>query len=100
MTPKGDIVMKVFGEGNNREMEVKIRELLAVSHPEVAKIELDPPENTVAPECGVTTQETYIGELYGRSAVENMGDHHAGETADFLPPHSSPCTRSQRPSDH
>jgi hypothetical protein len=31
--------------GNNREMEVKIRELLAVSHPEVAKIELDPPEN-------------------------------------------------------
>ena len=26
MTPKGDIVMKVFGEGNNREMEVKIRE--------------------------------------------------------------------------
>ena len=34
--------------GNNREMEVKIRELLAVSHPEVAKIELDlilPPQN-------------------------------------------------------
>jgi hypothetical protein len=46
MTPKSDIVMKVFGEGNNREMEVKIGELLAVSPPEVAKIDLDPPENT------------------------------------------------------
>ncbi len=87
---QGNIVMEVFGEGNNREMETKIRDLLAVAHPEVAKIALDPPENEFAPECGVTTQETYVGALYGRSAVEDMGDHHEGEVVDFLPPHSPP----------
>ena len=36
--PQGDIVMKVLGEGNDREMEAKIRDLLAAAHPEVAKI--------------------------------------------------------------
>jgi thiol-disulfide isomerase/thioredoxin len=87
---RGDIVMQVFGEGHNREMEEKIRELLAVSHPEVAKIELDPEEDDFRPECGVTTQETYVGELYGRSAIEDMAGHHEGETADFQPPHSPP----------
>ena len=37
--------MKVFGEGNNVVMEQKIRELLAVAHPEVLKIPLDPAED-------------------------------------------------------
>ena len=82
--------MQVFGEGNNREMEAKIRELLAVAHHEVTKIELDPDESTFTPECGVTTQETYVGALYGRGAVEDMGEHHAGDIADFQPPHSPP----------
>ena len=88
VNPQGNIVMEVFGEGNNRKMEAKIRELLAVAHPEVAKIALDPDENEFTPECGVTTQETYVGALYGRSAVADMGDHHEGEVVDFLPPHS------------
>ena len=34
----GDIVLHVEGEGNNRPMELKIRELLAKSHPEVKHI--------------------------------------------------------------
>jgi hypothetical protein len=86
--PQGKIVMKVFGEGADRQMEEKIRELLAVAHPEVMKIALDPDENAAGPECGVPTQETYVGEIYGRSSVEDMAGHHAGEEADFQPPHS------------
>jgi thiol-disulfide isomerase/thioredoxin len=85
---KGNIVMKVFGEGNNRVMETKIRELLAVDHPEVMKVDLDPDENTFTPQCGVTTQEMFAGEIYGRSAVDNLDGHHTGDVADFIPPHS------------
>ncbi|MGC2108702.1 MAG: redoxin domain-containing protein [Candidatus Korobacteraceae bacterium] len=88
--PQGNIVMSVFGEGNNQVMETRIRELLALAHPEVLKIPLDPDEDEFRQECGVTTQETYVGELYGRGSVDDMGDHHSGETVDFQPPHSPP----------
>jgi len=88
--PQGTVVMKVFGEGNNRVMETKLRDLLAVEHPEVMKVDLDPDENDFKPECGPTTQETFLGELYGRSAVDDMADHHMGDLADFQPPHSPP----------
>jgi thiol-disulfide isomerase/thioredoxin len=91
---QGNIVMKVFGESHNQELEAKIREQLAAAHPEaskeVAKIEPDPAEDDLKPECGVPTQETFVGEVYGRSAVEDMGGHHAGDEADFQPPHSPP----------
>lgn len=88
INPQGNIILNVFGEGNDREMETKIRDLLAASHPEVMNIALEQDENTFAPECGVPTQETFVGEIYGRSAVEDMAGHHAGEDADFVPPHS------------
>jgi hypothetical protein len=92
--PQGNIVMKVFGESGNRELESKIRDLLVAAHPEMAqeitKIALDPDENAFKPECGATTQETFVGEIYGRSAVEDMAGHHAGDEADFQPPHSPP----------
>ncbi len=88
--PQGQIVMKVFGEGNNRVMEQKIRELLAVAHPEVMKVALDPDEDDFRPECLTTTQELYVGEIHGRGSVEDLNDHHAGDNVDFMPPHSPP----------
>lgn len=88
--PKGQIVMQIFGEGNNLVMETKLRELLAVDHPDVMKVALDPDENTFKPDCGPTTQETFVGNIYNSSAVENMGGHQTGDVADFLPPHSPP----------
>lgn len=88
--PEGKIVMKVFGEGNNVVMETRIRELLAVSHPDVMKIPLDAAEDDFRPECGVPTQETYVGEMYGRSSVLDMEDRHAGDQGNFMPPHSPP----------
>jgi len=92
--PQGNIVMKVFGESGNRELESKIRDLLVGAHPELAQeitqSALDPDANAFQPECGATTQETFVGETYGRSAVEDMAGHHAGDEADFQPPHSPP----------
>jgi thiol-disulfide isomerase/thioredoxin len=87
---KGDIVMSVFGETNNSQMEDKIRDLLATDHPEMTKIAPDPDENEFRPECGVTTQETFVGQLYGRGAVDDLGDHQIGDSVDFEPRHSPP----------
>lgn len=88
--PQSNIVMKVFGESNSHELEMKIRDLLAPEHPDITKIDPDPDENTFKPECGSTTQETFVGEIYGRSGIEDMAGHHEGEEADFQPPHSPP----------
>jgi hypothetical protein len=88
--PEGKIVMSVFGEGNNVVMETRIRELLAASHPEVLKIPLDAAEDDFRPECGLPTQETYLGEIYGRSSVLDMENRHAGDEGNFMPPHSPP----------
>jgi thiol-disulfide isomerase/thioredoxin len=90
LNAQGEIVMKVEGERNNLEMETRLRELLAVDHPEVMKIALDADEDTFKPECGTPTPETFVGELYGRSAVDDIAGHHTGEEVDFLPPHSPP----------
>lgn len=68
---QGYVVFQVEGEGNNRPMEEKIRELLAAAHPEVTQLPLDPPENTFATSCGVCTEETYVGDWFGRGAIAN-----------------------------
>jgi thiol-disulfide isomerase/thioredoxin len=82
--PSGDIVLHIAGEGNNVPMEEKIRELLAPAHPEVSQIPLDPPEDTFAPSCGVCTQETYVGDWFGRGAIANpRGYRNDGESTTF-----------------
>lgn len=88
INPQGKIVMQVFGETDNNAMEARIRELLAVAHPEVMKLPMSDADNAFKPSCGVTTQETFAGELQGRSAIDDLDGHRAGETADFLPHHS------------
>lgn len=80
----GDIVLDIEGEGRNRPMEEKIRELLANGHPEVNQIPLDPPENTFAPSCGISTDETYVGDWFGRGAIANpKGYNNNGAVTDF-----------------
>jgi thiol-disulfide isomerase/thioredoxin len=79
-----DIVLHIEGEGNNESMEKKIRELLAPTHPEINQLPLDPPENTFAPSCGVPTQETYVGDWFGRGAIANpRGYNNNGEPTNF-----------------
>ena len=80
----GYIVQHVEGEGDNQPMEEKIRELLVNAHPEIKNIPLDPPENTFAPSCGISTDETYIGNWYGRGAVaDSQGYGNSGLPTDF-----------------
>lgn len=79
----GNIVMHVEGEGNNRPIEEKIRELLAKAHPEVMKIALEPPDNTFAPEYGVPTQEIYVGNWFGRGALEDPQGYSEGDVVNF-----------------
>lgn len=82
----GDIVLHIEGEGNNRPMEEKIRELLAKSHPEVNQMPIDPPENTFAPACGIPTDETYVGDWFGRGAIANPKAYkNNGEVTNFHP---------------
>ncbi len=83
IAPDGNIVMQVEGEGNNRVMEEKIRELLAAAHPEVTKIGLDPPEQAYGPGCGIPTEETYVGDWYGRGALENAEGYRDGVAMEF-----------------
>jgi glutathione peroxidase-family protein len=81
---EGDVVLHLEGEGNNRSMEEKIRKLLAAAHPEVTQIPLDPPEDTFAASCGISTDETYVGDWYGRGAIANpKGYKNNGEVTDF-----------------
>jgi thiol-disulfide isomerase/thioredoxin len=80
----GNIAFHVEGEGNNRTMEEKIRALLTPTHPEIAQLPLDPPENTFAASCGVNTDETYVGDWYGRGAIANpKGYGNNDEATDF-----------------
>lgn len=82
----GDIVLHIEGEGNDRPMEEKIRELLVKTHPDVNQIPIDPPEDTFAPSCGVTTDETYVGDWFGRGAIANSKSYkNNGEVTDFRP---------------
>jgi len=82
----GDIVVHLEGEGNDGPMEEKIRELLATTHPEVRQLPVDPPENTFAPSCGIPTDETYVGDWFGRGAIANSkGYKNDGEVTDFHP---------------
>lgn len=80
----GDIVAHVEGETGNRELEDKIRKLLLPANPQIAKIPIDPPDNTFAASCGFPTQETYVGEWFGAGSLENQqGYHHPGVVTDF-----------------
>ena len=83
--PNGEIALNIEGEGNNGKMEAKIRELLAPKHPEIAKIPLDPDENTFSPQCGRTTEETYVGDWFGRGALANRERYDDGFVVQFKP---------------
>ena len=80
----GDIVLHIEGEGRDRPMEEKIRALLAAAHPEVNQLPVDPPEMTFAPSCGISTDETYVGDWFGRGAIANpRGYQNNGEITNF-----------------
>lgn len=81
---KGDIVLHVEGEGNDQLIERKVRELLANTHLDVNQIPPDPPENTFSPSCGIPTDETYVGDWFGRGSIANSKAYkNDGEVIEF-----------------
>lgn len=87
---EGDIVLHIEGEGNNRPMEEKIRELLEKTQPAVNQIPLDPPEATFSPSCGIPTDETYVGDWYGRGAIANPNGYNNDDHVTEFRPKESP----------
>lgn len=79
----GNIVLNIEGEGNNQQIENRIRELLQPRHPEVSNIKIEPDENTFAPQCGRVTEETYVGDWFGRGALENSQHYSDGYVINF-----------------
>jgi thiol-disulfide isomerase/thioredoxin len=86
----GDIVLHIAGEGDNEPMEEKIRALLAPSHPEIHQVPLDPPENTFAPSCGICTEETYVGDWFGRGAIANRSAYDNNGAPTYFHPAGAP----------
>lgn len=87
--PNGEIVIRVEGETGNRPLEERIRALLMTVHPEAGNVPLDPPEDTFAPQCGVTTQEAYVGNFLGsgHGALENSQGYHDGYATNYRAEH-------------
>ena len=81
----GNIAIHLEGEGNDRAMEEKIHKLLETSHPEIRSVALDPPENAFSPQCGVATQETFVGDRFGRGALETSQFFRDGGVTNFHP---------------
>jgi glutathione peroxidase-family protein len=79
----GEIVLQVEGEGNNRLMEEKIRDLLAQTRPLVKGVALDREDDVFSPQCGIPTQETYVGHWHGRGALENREGYQVGRVVKF-----------------
>jgi len=85
----GDIVTRVEGETGNRALEERIRVLLMIAHPEAGNVPLDPPEDAFTPQCGVTTQEAYVGNYLGsgHGALENSKGYHDGSVTEYKAEH-------------
>ncbi len=85
----GEVVMRVEGETGNRTLEERIRALLMAAHPEAGNVPLDPPEDAFTPQCGVTTQEAYVGDFRGsgHGALENSQGYHDGSVTDYRAEH-------------
>ncbi len=81
--PAGNIVLQVKGEGDNARIEAALRQLLQPMHPEISRIPLDPDENTFAPPCGHSTEETYVGDWFGHGAVENQKGYDDGFVVNY-----------------
>jgi hypothetical protein len=85
----GEVVMRVEGETGNRPLEERIRALLMTAHPEAGNVPLDPAEETFTPQCGVTSQEAYVGNFLGsgRGALENSQGYHDGSVTNYRAEH-------------
>lgn len=74
------------GEGGDAAFEHAIRMLLEEAHPGLkfpASETIPPGRNAFAPGCGVSTEEMYVGDWFGRGILANPKGYHDGRTIDY-----------------
>ncbi|MGH9454563.1 MAG: redoxin domain-containing protein, partial [Terriglobia bacterium] len=77
------------GEGSDAAMEKAIQMLLQEAHPGLkfpASYTIPAEENAFSPDCGIPTEEMYVGNWYGRGIVVNPEGYHNGKTLDYKMP--------------
>jgi thiol-disulfide isomerase/thioredoxin len=77
------------GEGGDADFERAIQDLLEKAHPGLkfpSSYTIPAEKNAFAPNCGIPTAEMYIGDWYGRGALENPQGYHKGKTLDYTLP--------------
>ena len=86
----GNVRYHLDGEGDDHNLEILIRQLLAEAHPGLTfptDYTLPAAENTYSPECGgATTPEMYVGPWEGRGILANRDPYHPGGIADYKLP--------------
>jgi len=86
---KGFVRFNRTGEGDDDEFELAIQQLLREARPGLkfpASYTLPPDENPFAPNCGVPTEEMYVGQWEDRGILANTEGYHPGKTVDYKLP--------------
>ena len=85
---KGNVRFRLVGEGDDRNFEVAIRQLLEEAHPGLKfpdTYTLPQPEN--GPDCSlIPTAEMYVGSWQGEGRLANRQGYHPGETTNYRMP--------------
>ena len=87
---QGIIRYHIDGEGYDGEFERAIQQLLKEAHPGISfpASDASSDENVMAPACGDTTPEMYVGDWSGRGTLANPEGYHDGKTIDYQPQNS------------
>ncbi len=77
------------GEGGDDAMEKAIQMLLLEAHPGLkfpASYTIPAEKSAFGPDCGIPTEEMYVGNWYGRGILANPEGYHNGKTLGYKMP--------------
>jgi len=87
---QGIIRYHIDGEGYDGEFERAIQQLLKEAHPGISfpAGDASADEDVMAPPCGDTTPEMYVGDWSGHGTLANPEGYHDGKTIHYQPQNS------------
>ena len=86
---KGFIRYDRSGEGGDSALEHAIQQLLKEANPRLefpSSYTIPPEKNAVAPSCGMTTPEMYVGQWGDRGILSNKQGYNRGRTINYVLP--------------
>jgi len=86
---KGVIRYARAGEGGDTAFEQAIRELLVEAHPDLkftARERILAEDDPFTEQCGIPTEEMYVGDWYGRGVLANAEGYQQGKTVQYKLP--------------